>query len=62
MDSPAPAAPQLSVPPSMAINPPMFGMQQGQKKPKAKSQTPTFLGSEMAANPTNTGQKTLLGM
>lgn len=56
-----PDTPALPVPPAAAQAPPMFGSQPQGKKPKAKSQTPTFLGSEAVANPSNTGQKTLLG-
>lgn len=54
-----PAAPVL---PQEPAPPPMFGGQQQQagKKPQAKASQPTFLGS-LGANPTNTGQKTLLG-
>ena len=56
---PQPAAPAI---PAAPAAPPMFGSQSipGQK-PTAKASQPTFLGSAMMANPTNTGQKTLLG-
>lgn len=49
------------VPPQMLLQPPVFGLQPAQKKPKAKSTTPSALSPEMAANPTNTGQKQLVG-
>lgn len=62
MDTDA-AAPPLPATPAAPPPPTMFGAQRpGQKKkPKAKSQQPSFLGTEQAANPSNTGQKTLLG-
>ncbi len=47
--------------PNAPALPPLFGMMPGKKKPKAQSMQQTFLGSEAQANPTNTGQKTLLG-
>ena len=49
----------MQVSPAAPAPPPMFGQQQAGKKPQAKSQQPTFLGQ--GANPTNTGQKTLMG-
>lgn len=53
---PPPVAPQAPTPP------PMFGAQStpGQK-PQPKSSQPTFLGSGLFANPSNTGQKSLIG-
>lgn len=60
-DAPDPKLPALPQAPSA---PPMFGQQQAgqKKKPKKQNMPPSFLGSEgMEANPTNTGQKTLLG-
>lgn len=39
----------------------MFGSQPQGKKPKPKSQTPSFLGSEMTPLQGQLGQKTLLG-
>ena len=54
-----PAVPQAPAPP------PMFGAQTTPgSKPTATASQPTFLGSGLFANPTNptnTGQKTLLG-
>lgn len=58
---PSAATPQLPQPPAAPPPPPLFGMGQGQKKPKAQSQQTTFLGTQAMANPTNTGQKTLIG-
>lgn len=56
---PTPAAPVI---PQAPATPPMFGAQAtpGQK-PQAKSSQPTSLIGGLVANPTNTGQKTLLG-
>lgn len=56
-----PEKPTLPTAPENAVTPPIFGMQQAKKKPKAKSQTPTAITPEMVANPANTGQKTLVG-
>jgi hypothetical protein len=39
----------------------LFGQQQAGNKPGRKSMTPTFLGTQLTANPTNTGLKTLMG-
>ena len=55
---PQPAAPVL---PQAPAAPPMFGSQTQGQKPQAKSSQPTFLGAQLTANPSNTGQKTLLG-
>ena len=56
---PQPAAPVL---PQSPAPPPMFGSQFGPgQKPQAKASQPTFLGAQLTANPSNTGQKTLLG-
>jgi hypothetical protein len=55
--APTPPSIVLPQPPSTAQAP---AAPIGQK-PQAKSQQPTYLGSAVAANPTNTGQKTLLG-
>lgn len=56
---PAPALPTVGQSPAP---PPMFGASQSPgQKPQPKSSQPTFLGSQLNANPTNTGQKTLLG-
>lgn len=54
--------PQQFVPtmPNAPAPAPMFGQQQ-KTKPQKKSTTSTFLGANMTANPTNTGQSTLLG-
>lgn len=58
---PSPAAPVLPQQPA-AATPPMFGQTAPQgKKPGAKPSQPTFLGAGLVANPSNTGQKTLLG-
>jgi hypothetical protein len=53
-----PPAPVL--PPAPAA-PPVFGQSAVGQKPQAKSTQPTFLGAQLTANPSNTGQKTLLG-
>lgn len=55
--------PPLPATPAAPAAPTMFGEQRAgqKKKPKQKSMQPTFLGTEQAANPSNTGQKTLLG-
>lgn len=56
--APTPAAPAV---PAAPAAPPMFGQQaQPNAKPQPKGQ-PTFLGAGLQANPSNTGQKTLLG-
>lgn len=57
LSSPTPPAPVL---PAAPVQPPMFGTSGPGQKPQAKSSQPTFLGA-ITANPTNTGQKTLLG-
>lgn len=56
---PAPALPAI---PAQPAPPPMFGAQSSPStsKPQPKGQ-PTFLGAGLQANPSNTGQKTLLG-
>lgn len=55
----APAVPAL---PAAPAPPPIFGAAQtpGQK-PQQKSMQPTVLGGQLFANPSNTGNKTLLG-
>lgn len=58
---PSSSAPALPQTPAAPPPPPMFGMGQGKKKPKGQSQQPSFLGQDAAANPANTGTKTLLG-
>ena len=55
---PTPPAPVL---PQAPAAPPQFGTQTQGQKPQAKASQPTFLGAELTANPTNTGNKTLLG-
>ena len=55
----APSPPQ-PVLPQTPLAPPQFGANTQGKKPQAKASQPTFLGS-IGANPSNTGQKTLLG-
>lgn len=57
-----PAAPALPAIPQAPSPPPMFGQQSqpSGSKPQPKGQ-PTFLGAGLQANPSNTGQKTLLG-
>ena len=58
--TPQPAAPVL--PSATPAPPPAFGqMSQPGQKPQAKASQPTFLGAGLTANPSNTGQKTLLG-
>ncbi len=54
--------PPPAAPPPPPPNPPMFGSQAVKKKGGAQAGAPasTFLGGALA-NPTNTGQKTLLG-
>ena len=60
--APTPALPTL---PTAPAPPTMFGeMRPGQKKkpkPKGTGSQPSFLGSEAMANPSNTGQKQLIG-
>lgn len=58
----APQAPSPVILPSAPAAPPVFGQSAtpGQK-PQPKSSQSTFLGSGLFANPSNTGQKTLLG-
>lgn len=57
--TPQPAAPVL---PQAPTPPPMFGTQtQPGQKPQPKASQSTFLGSSLFANPSNSGQKTLLG-
>lgn len=56
--------PQAPAPvlPNAPATPPMFGAQTSPgQKPQAKSSQPTFLGAQLTANPSDTGQKTLLG-
>lgn len=54
-----PAMPQM---PSMPAPPPTFGTPATPgTKPGQKRTEPTFLGGGLFANPSNTGQKTLLG-
>lgn len=58
--SQGPALPVL--PAQMPAPPPVLGQSAGPgQKPQAKSSTPTFLGGALFSNPSNTGQKTLLG-
>lgn len=59
----APAIPQIAPPanPTPPAPPPVFGTLSPGQKPGAKASQATFLGSGLAANPTDTGQKTLLG-
>lgn len=47
--------------PAAPAPPPMFGSQTPQKKPQAKSGTPTFLGADASPSKANVGQATLLG-
>lgn len=58
----APTAPALPAIAAQPTPPPMFMQQSSPQgsKPKPTGQ-PTFLGAGLTANPTNTGQKTLLG-
>lgn len=56
---PTPAAPVL--PPAPAAPQPFGTQQTPGQKPQAKSSQPTSLMGGMFSNPTNTGQKTLLG-
>jgi hypothetical protein len=61
--------PSFNVPspvlPSAPAPPPAFGSPtQGQKpqtKPSAGTGQPTYLGAQLFANPSNTGQKSLIG-
>jgi hypothetical protein len=57
-----PDAPQQALPklPTSVPQAPVFGNMPN-KKPQAKSATPSFLGAAAIANPTNTGMKTLTG-
>lgn len=59
MDSPD-ASTMPSLPPQ-PLKPPTFGERVG-KKPKAKSQQPTFLGTSVLPTPEQIGSKTFLGM
>ncbi len=60
-------APSINMPPmpaipSMPAPPPAFGTPATPgTKPGQKMSQPTFLGAGLFANPSNTGQKTLLG-
>lgn len=57
-----PPQPSLPTTPSTPMQPPMFGEQSpAGKKPKAKSQQTSFLGSETVPSASQLGQKTLLG-
>lgn len=59
----SPTAPALPAIVNQPAPPPMFMAQQSApqgSKPKPTGQ-PTFLGAGLSANPSNTGQKTLLG-
>lgn len=59
MDSPSSSdMPNLPTAPS---KPPVFGEKPG-KKPKAKSMTPTFLGTSAMPTAQQVGSKTFLGM
>lgn len=53
--APAPVIPQQPAPP------PAFGLSPVGQRPQAKAMQPTFLGAGLTANPTNTGNKTLIG-
>lgn len=55
---PTPQIPKL---PAAPTPPPMFGAPTQGQKPQRKASQPTFLGTGLIANPSNTGQKTLLG-
>jgi hypothetical protein len=61
----ATAPPPLPQTPAAPPPPPMFSANAPRQKPRPKSMQTTFLGAEAGApagaNPTNTGQKTLLG-
>lgn len=57
LSPPTPAQPVL---PQAPAAPPAFGASPQGKKPQAKASQPTFIGA-IGANPTNTGQKTLIG-
>ena len=59
-----PAAPQPALPAPVAAPAPapMFGTPTAAgNKPNAQPSAATFLGGDLTANPSNTGQKTLLG-
>ncbi len=56
----APTPPPIVMPQSPAMPPQLGSATQGQK-PQRKAQQPTYIGAQMSANPSNTGQKTLLG-
>lgn len=49
------------IPPQAPAPPPVFGQTTAAKKPQRKSQSPTFLGSEMTPSSSNVSNKTLLG-
>ncbi len=57
----SPPSPSPVVLPQAPAAPPQFGAPTQGKKPQRKDMQPTYLGAQVAANPSNTGQKTLLG-
>lgn len=56
-----PPTPAPVILPQAPAAPPVFGQSTVGQKPKPKSSQSTFLGADLFANPSNTGQKTLLG-
>ena len=56
-----PTPPQPTMPAIEPAPPPTLGGTPQGQKPKQKSSQPTFLGGGLFSNPSNTGQKTLLG-
>jgi hypothetical protein len=62
LSAPTPTPPAPVLPQTTPAAPPAFGAQTAPgQKPKAKASQPTFLGAQLSSNPSNTGQKTLLG-
>lgn len=58
--SSGPAPPAIAAIPQPPA-PPAFGTAPQGQKPQAKASQPTFLGAQLAASPSNSGGKTLLG-
>lgn len=57
----APAQPAPVILPQAPAAPPVLGQTTPGQKPQAKPSQPTFLGAGLFSNPTNTGQKSLIG-
>ncbi len=57
----SPPSPSPVVLPQAPATPPQFGAPTQGSKPQRKPMQPSFIGAAATANPSNTGQKTLLG-